>query len=241
MAARRGLRVGYEALAWGRHINDHRDAWEIVRRADHPKIGLILDSFHTLARKIDVALDPRRSRATGSSSSSSPTRRCMDMDLLSWSRHYRNMPGEGDLPVTDFMRAVAATGYAGVLSLEIFNDQFRGGSPSSIASDGHRSLVYLMDQVRRAEPGLAIDVPAMPDRVRVDGVEFVEFAADEHEAETLAAHVRARSASRRPAGTSPRMCGCGGRAASTSSSTPSAKVSPTPPISSTARRSATSA
>src|SRR5439155_3438758 len=53
-AARRGLRVGYEALAWGRHINDHRDAWEIVRRADHPNIGLILDSFHTLARRIDV-------------------------------------------------------------------------------------------------------------------------------------------------------------------------------------------
>src|SRR3546814_16783658 len=54
-AARRGLRVGYEALAWGRHVNDHRDAWEIVRRAEHPSIGLILDSFHTLARRIDVA------------------------------------------------------------------------------------------------------------------------------------------------------------------------------------------
>lgn len=53
-AARRGLRVGYEALAWGRHISDHRDAWEIVRRADHPNVGLILDSFHTLSRKIDV-------------------------------------------------------------------------------------------------------------------------------------------------------------------------------------------
>ena len=30
-AAARGLRVGYEALAWGRHVNDYRDAWEIVR------------------------------------------------------------------------------------------------------------------------------------------------------------------------------------------------------------------
>ena len=50
------------------------------------------------------------------------------MDLLYWSRHFRNMPGEGDLPVKDFMRAVAATGYDGYLSLEIFNDQFRGGS-----------------------------------------------------------------------------------------------------------------
>src|SRR6185437_846225 len=33
-AAKRGLRVGFEALAWGRHINDYRDAWEVVRRAD---------------------------------------------------------------------------------------------------------------------------------------------------------------------------------------------------------------
>src|SRR5262245_17272441 len=54
-AARRGLRVGYEALAWGRHVNDYRDAWEIVRRADHPAIGLILDSFHALAPSFPVA------------------------------------------------------------------------------------------------------------------------------------------------------------------------------------------
>ena len=36
-AAARGIRIGFEALAWGRHVNDHRDAWEIVRRADHPR------------------------------------------------------------------------------------------------------------------------------------------------------------------------------------------------------------
>ncbi|TIU31492.1 MAG: sugar phosphate isomerase/epimerase, partial [Mesorhizobium sp.] len=96
----------------------------------------------------------------------------IDMDLLYWSRHFRNMPGEGDLPVIDFMRAVAATGYDGPLSLEIFNDQFRGGSPKSIAMDGRRSLIYLMDQVRRAEPGIAIDPPEMPDRIGVSGIEF---------------------------------------------------------------------
>jgi 4-hydroxyphenylpyruvate dioxygenase len=185
-AARRGLRVGYEALAWGRHINDHRDAWEIVRRADHPNIGLILDSFHTLARKIDVetirAIPGDRIFIVQLADAP-----LIEMDLLYWSRHFRNMPGEGDLPVTAFMRAVAATGYDGPLSLEIFNDQFRGGSPKSIAVDGRRSLINLMDQVRRAEPELAIDVPAMPDRVAVRGVEFVEFAADDAEAAELAA------------------------------------------------------
>ncbi|RUY03678.1 MULTISPECIES: sugar phosphate isomerase/epimerase and 4-hydroxyphenylpyruvate domain-containing protein [unclassified Mesorhizobium] len=185
-AARRGLRVGYEALAWGRHINDHRDAWEIVRRADHPSIGLILDSFHTLARKTDVGTIRAipGDRIFIVQLADAPL---IDMDLLYWSRHFRNMPGEGDLPVIDFTRAVAATGYDGPLSLEIFNDQFRGGSPKSIAMDGRRSLIYLMDQVRRAEPGIAIDPPEMPDRIGVSGIEFIEFAANEQEGEELAA------------------------------------------------------
>jgi 4-hydroxyphenylpyruvate dioxygenase len=185
-AVKRGLRVGYEALAWGRHINDHRDAWEIVRRADHPSVGLILDSFHTLARKIDVetirAIPGDRIFIVQLADAP-----LIDMDLLYWSRHFRNMPGEGDLPVVDFMRAVAATGYDGPLSLEIFNDQFRGGSPRSIAVDGRRSLVALMDRVRREEPGIRIDVPDMPDRIAVKGVAFVEFAANETEAEELGA------------------------------------------------------
>ena len=188
-AAKRGLRIGYEALAWGRHVNDHRDAWEIVRRAAHPNVGLILDSFHTLARRIELA-----------SIRSIPGDKIfivqladaplIEMDLLYWSRHFRNMPGEGDLPVREFMQAVAATGYDGYLSLEIFNDQFRGGSARAISVDGKRSLVWLMDQVQRREPALKVAVPSMPDRIGVDGVEFVEFAANRQGAEELAPLLR---------------------------------------------------
>ena len=184
-AAKRGLRVGYEALCWGRHIYDHRDAWEVVRRADHPNVGLILDSFHTLARKIDP--DTIRSipgdRIFFVQLADAPA---IDMDLLYWSRHFRNMPGEGDLDVTGFMRAVAATGYDGPLSLEVFNDQFRGGSPRAIAVDGYRSLLATMDEVRRQEPAIAIEVPEMPPRIAARGVSFVEFACDGAEAAALA-------------------------------------------------------
>src|SRR4051812_9413631 len=49
-----GVTVGFEALCWGRHIFDYRQAWEAVRRADHPNVGLILDTFHALARKLPV-------------------------------------------------------------------------------------------------------------------------------------------------------------------------------------------
>jgi 4-hydroxyphenylpyruvate dioxygenase len=54
-AAKRNMRVGYEALAWGHHVHDHRDAWALVRDVDHPNIGLILDSFHSLSRKVPSA------------------------------------------------------------------------------------------------------------------------------------------------------------------------------------------
>lgn len=185
-AARRGLKVGYEALAWGRHIHDHRDAWEIVRRADHANIGIILDSFHTLSRKIDInsIRSIPKDKIFIVQLADAPL---IDMDLLYWSRHFRNMPGEGDLPVTEFTSAIAATGYDGYLSLEIFNDQFRGGSPKAIAADGHRSLIYLGDQVRRSPEAATLSVPDMPQQAAVKGVGFVEFSADEKDAEDLAA------------------------------------------------------
>ncbi|MGR9282144.1 bifunctional sugar phosphate isomerase/epimerase/4-hydroxyphenylpyruvate dioxygenase family protein [Rhizobium johnstonii] len=188
-AAKRSIRVGYEALAWGRHINDHRDAWEIVRRADHPNIGLILDSFHTLARRIDVesirAIPGDRIFIVQLADAP-----MIDMDLLYLSRHFRNMPGEGDLPVVDFMRAVAATGYKGPLSLEIFNDQFRGGSAKLISVDGRRSLVDLTDRVACSEGGVSFGAPDIPPRSAVRGVEFIEFATSAEDADELAAFLR---------------------------------------------------
>jgi 4-hydroxyphenylpyruvate dioxygenase len=177
-AAKRGLRVGFEALAWGRHINDYRDAWEAVRRADHPAIGLVLDTFHILSRKTDLKAirSIPRDRIFLVQLADAPV---LDMDHLSWSRHYRSFPGQGELPLLDFTAALAATGYEGELSLEIFNDQFRAGSARSVAVDGHRSLIFLLDQMRtRSGPRPGQQAP-LPSRSRCLGTEFIEFAIDE--------------------------------------------------------------
>jgi 4-hydroxyphenylpyruvate dioxygenase len=178
LAAERGQRIGFEALAWGRHINDYRDAWEAVRRADNPAVGLVLDSFHILARKTDLKAlrSIPRDRIMLVQLADAPL---LDMDYLNWSRHYRNFPGQGDLPLAAFMAALQATGYGGPASLEIFNDQFRAGSARMVAIDGHRSLIHLLDQLRLAH-GPAPNLPApLPDRSRVLGTEFIEFAIDE--------------------------------------------------------------
>ena len=75
-AAKRDLRVGYEALAWGRHVYDHRDAWSIVRDIDHSSVGLILDSFHSLARNDSDRESSAKSIRNASSSFNSPMHRC---------------------------------------------------------------------------------------------------------------------------------------------------------------------
>jgi 4-hydroxyphenylpyruvate dioxygenase len=179
-AAKRGLRVGFEALAWGRHINDYRDAWEVVRRVDHAALGLVLDTFHILARKTDLSgiRSVPKDRIFLVQVADAPM---LDMDYLSWSRHYRNFPGQGELPLQSFMAALSATEYDGLLSLEIFNDQFRAGSARSVAVDGHRSLIFMLDQARLAKAGgrAVVSSNLLPHRSRCLGTEFVEFALDE--------------------------------------------------------------
>ena len=184
-AKARGIRVGFEALAWGRHISDYRDAWEVVRRADHPAVGLTLDSFHIFARKTELKAirSIPRDKIALVQLADAPW---LEMDVINWSRHFRCFPGQGDFPLLDFMDAVLATGYQGLLSLEIFNDQFRAGSPRGVALDGQRSLIYLLDQLR-GHAGMPADAaPQMPPRARCLGVEFLEFAADEPAAGELA-------------------------------------------------------
>src|SRR3954465_15181724 len=180
-AKKRGIRIGFEALAWGKHISDYRDSWEVVRRADHPAIGLTLASFHIFSRKPD----PKPSRSIPADKivlvqlADAPW---LDMDVISWSRHFRCSPGQGDFPLTEFMDAVSATGYSGILSLEIFNDQFRAGSPRGVAVDGQPSLGYLMDQMRGQPGALAKAAPQIPPRAKCLGIEFLEFAADDRTA-----------------------------------------------------------
>ena len=174
IAKERSIKVGYEALAWGKYINDHRDAWEIVRRANHENVGIILDSFHTLSKNIDL-----------NSISSIPSEKIFivqladaplhNMDLLYWSRHFRNMPGQGDLPLLKFMEALNKTNYNGYLSLEIFNDSYRSGPRDLIAKDGQRSLKSLIYKSKIEKK----------QKVKINNIEFIEFATNEENLEQL--------------------------------------------------------
>src|SRR3954447_14791563 len=166
LAGQRGMRIAYEALAWGRHVSTWQHSWDIVRRADHPALGLCLDSFHVLSRTdayADIAGLPG-DRIFFLQLADAPR---LAMDVLQWSRHHRLFPLQGRLDLVGFTRAVLATGYGGPLSLEVFNDVFRQAEPHRTAVDAMRSLLYLQERT-----GLRSLTPPPS----LNGIAFAELA-----------------------------------------------------------------
>ena len=179
LAEEHGLRVAYEALSWGRHVNDYEHAWRIVEAASHPALGVCLDSFHILSRGTDLD-------AIGSIPSDKlfflqlADAPLLSMDVLQWSRHHRCFPGQGSFDLPGFLQRVVAAGYRGPWSLEVFNDVFRQADPGHTAVDAMRSLLGLEEALGHlldtSPPGLDLARPA--EAVEPSGFAFVELAVD---------------------------------------------------------------
>ena len=179
-AAARGVVLAFEALAWGRHLNRVAQAWEAVRRADHPAVTLAVDTFHMLSRGDD-----------GSALAGIPGSRIgflqvadapwMEMNVLEWSRHFRCFPGQGSLDVAGVVAATLEAGYRGPVSLEVFSDVVREADQSDTARDAFRSLVFLEDQLadRLSGPSAELVTACPPVPGRTD-LAFLEIADPDH-------------------------------------------------------------
>lgn len=186
LAAEHGIRIAYEALAWGKHVHTYEHSWRIVERVDHPSLGLCLDSFHILSK----GSDPTGIREIPADKlffvqlADAPR---MNMDVLQWSRHHRLFPGQGSFDLTGFVGHALAAGYGGPLSLEVFNDVFRQADPGPAAVDALRSVRTLREQL---PDGHAIpdETPAAPD---LAGYAFIELAADATAGPTIARELSA--------------------------------------------------
>ncbi|PSW22217.1 xylose isomerase [Photobacterium sanctipauli] len=166
LAKQENIMLGYEALAWGRHIADYDDAWKLVNLVNHDNLGIVLDTFHMFARgnTLDTLInDIPLEKIALVQVADAPK---LNMDVLQYSRHFRCFPGQGDLPVVEFLQALKAKGFDDYLSHEIFNDEFRASSPYEKAVDGIRSLKWLEDQAKEKK-----HTPP-----EVTDIEFIEFS-----------------------------------------------------------------
>ncbi len=145
LAGEHGVRVAYEALAWGKYVNDYEHAHRLVEMVDHPNLGTCLDSFHILSRDWDTApIEAFKAEKIFFVQVADAPK--LSMDVLSWSRHYRVFPGEGQFELAKFMGHVVRAGYTGPVSLEVFNDVFRQSDVERTAVDAMRSLIWLEEQ-----------------------------------------------------------------------------------------------
>ena len=158
MALPLGIKVAFEGLSWGLHINDSVGAWDVVQRADCPNLGLGLDSYHSFATEtpLEALQDLDASRIF-----------LVQLSDFMWSRvntpaerretarTFRVFPGEGvhSDALQRLVIALDRMGYAGDYSFEVFNDDYQQLPLETVAERARRSAVWLAEDVlRRAVP-----------------------------------------------------------------------------------------
>ena len=203
-----GMRIAYEALAWGTRISTYEQSWDAVRRADHPALGLCLDSFHILSRGSDPAgiEDIPAEKLFFLQLADAPH---MNMDVLQWSRHHRLFPGQGAFDLPAFLGHVLAAGYTGPLSLEVFNDVFRQSDPRRAAVDARRSLLALREATA---PHAGVGSAHPPPTPELHGFAFTEIAVDADVRGGRSARCSPPRLRATPVSTAASRCSCGSRA-----------------------------
>ena len=148
------VRIAYEALSWGRHVNQYPQSWEIVARADHANLGVALDSFHILAADsgLDALQDIERDKIFLVQLSDFMWRDTPSFDeRRETARHFRVFPGEGvhSTEVAALLRALDEAGYRGDYSFEVFNDDYVQLPLAKVTQRARQSVNWLMEQVPR--------------------------------------------------------------------------------------------
>ena len=158
LAIPHGIRVAYEALSWGRFIEEFTDAWDVVCRADMPNLGLGLDSFHIFATRTSLDelqwLDPERIFLVQLSDFMWQEIRSVE-ERITTARHFRVFPGEGahSDEVAQLVSRLFELGYRGDYSFEVFNDDYTQMPLADVARRARRSADWLGEDIlRRSVP-----------------------------------------------------------------------------------------
>ena len=149
-----GIRIAYEGLSWGRHVNEYTQAWELVEAADHPNLGLGMDSFHVLATATGLdafdLLDPDKIFLVQLADFMWQETRSSE-ERMNTARHFRVFPGEGvhSAQVAELLRRLDGMGYRGDYSFEVFNDDYVQLPLAVVAERARASVKWLTGQVPR--------------------------------------------------------------------------------------------
>jgi len=152
-AAKRDLRVAFEAMAWSTHINTTDAAWRCVAQINEPNLGLVVDAFHIFVRDRTVA------DLAGIPMDKIYLVQLSDLLALpaegkvkETARHHRLLPGEGDFPLQTLLDYLATNHYTGPLGLEVFSDALSQKPPREVAGEAMQALLNVLMPDKTAYP-----------------------------------------------------------------------------------------
>ena len=146
------IKVAYEALSWGRHINEYPQAWEAVQRADMPNLGLGIDSYHIFATSTSLEplddVDPEKIFLVQLADFMWNEIRTPE-ERMTTARTFRVFPGEGvhSEPLAELVQRLDRMGYGGDYSFEVFNDDYQSIPPAVVCARGHAAAAWLAEDV----------------------------------------------------------------------------------------------
>ncbi|MEQ1535089.1 MAG: sugar phosphate isomerase/epimerase family protein [Burkholderiaceae bacterium] len=152
------IKIAYEALSWGRTINQFPEAWDLVCRADMPNLGLGFDSFHMFATNTPLEdlemLDPSKIFLVQLADFMWNEIKTVE-ERITTARHFRVFPGEGvhSEALAALTLKLHELGYRGDYSFEVFNDDYQAMPLESVAKRARQSALWLSEGVlRRSVP-----------------------------------------------------------------------------------------
>ncbi len=154
LAAPLGIRVAFEALSWGRHVNEYAQAWEIIQQADRSNLGIGIDSFHLLATQSGFEcleeIDAEKIFLVQLADFMWQELRSSE-ERINTARHFRVFPGEGvhSDQVAQLVRKLDEIGYRGDYSFEVFNDDYQQLPLPMVVARAQASVKWLVSHVSR--------------------------------------------------------------------------------------------
>jgi sugar phosphate isomerase/epimerase len=152
------IKIAFEALSWGRSINEFPQAWDIISEADMPNLGLGFDSFHMFATKTPMEdlelLDPDKIFLVQLADFMWNEIKTVE-ERISTARTFRVFPSEGvhSEALATLVRRLHQLGYRGDYSFEVFNDDYQQLPLDVVAERARKAALWLGEDVlRRSVP-----------------------------------------------------------------------------------------
>jgi sugar phosphate isomerase/epimerase len=152
------IKIAFEALSWGRTINEFPQAWDLIMQADMPNLGLGFDSFHMFATKTPLdeleILDPSKIFLVQLADFMWNEIKTVE-ERITTARTFRVFPGEGvhSDALAELVLKLHQLGYRGDYSFEVFNDDYQQMPLPTVAARARRAALWLGEDVlRRSVP-----------------------------------------------------------------------------------------